>query len=117
MEDSIPLAVDTGISFRVITNDLNYNMMNDVIKWKMSSVCQQFSFEQCINEPTHFIETSCSLIVLILVSDKRYVISCGVGDPFLSQEIRFHCPVYCAQSFSKPKTKSIERQVWYWDSR
>ena len=43
------------------------------------------------------------------------VITCGVGDPFLTQDIRYHCPVYGILKFSKPKYKSFERQIWSYD--
>ena len=35
-----------------------------------------------------------------------------MGDPFLTQEIRYHCPVYGIFNFSKPKHKSYVRHTW-----
>ena len=67
VEDSVHLAVDTGIKDIVVTGDFNYNMLNDITKRKISGICQQFSLIQCINEPTHFTETSSSLTDLVLV--------------------------------------------------
>ena len=57
VEDSIHLAVDTGIKDIVVSGDFNYNMLNDTTKRKISGICQQFSLVQCIDEPTYFIET------------------------------------------------------------
>lgn len=70
---------------------------------------------QCISDPTHFTENSTSLLDLILVTNKRNVIDCGVGDPFLGQNIRFHCPVYGILNFSKPRYNCIVRQVWSYE--
>ena len=98
-EDSIHLAVDTGIK-DIVTGDFNYNMLNDTTKRKISGICQQFTLVQCINEPTHFRETSCSLTDLVLVSTRNSIISCGVGDPFLHQNICFHYPVcFCCTPY------------------
>ena len=115
VEDSIHLAVDTGIKDIVVTGDFNYNMLNDITKRKISGICQQFSLVHCINEPTHFTETSSSLIDLVLVSNRNSIISCGVGDPFSHQNIRFHCPVYGILNFSKPKSVSVVRHIWSYD--
>ncbi|XP_053394930.1 uncharacterized protein LOC128555668 [Mercenaria mercenaria] len=63
---------------------------------------------QLINEPTHFTETSHSLIDLFLVSS-----ACSV--PFLDQNFRFHCPVYCCLNCSKPYPKKYKRNIWKFD--
>ena len=77
--------------------------MNDVTNRKILSICQLFSVHQYITEPTHFTEISYSLLDIILVSNKNSVITCGAGSPFLTQDIRYHCPVYGILKFSKPK--------------
>ena len=115
IEDSIHLAIDSGITDVIVTGDFNYNLMNDVTNRKILSICQQFSMHQYITEPTHFTENSYSLLDIILVSNTNNVITCGVGDPFLTQDIRYHCPVYGILKFSKPKYKSFERQIWSYD--
>ena len=115
MEDAIHLAVDTDIKDIVVTGDFNYNMLNDITKRKICGICQQFSLVQCINEPTHFTETSSSLIDLVLVSNRNSIISCGVENPFLHQNIRFHCPVYRILNFSKPKSVSVAHHIWSYD--
>ena len=35
-----------------------------------------------------------SLIDLLLVRNKDRIIFSGVGDPFLQQDLRYHCPVF-----------------------
>ena len=50
-----------------------------------------------------------------MVSNRNSIISCGVGDPFLHQNIRFHCPVYGILNFSKPKSVSVVRHIWSYD--
>ena len=112
IEDSIHLAVDTGVSDIIVTGDFNFNMLNPQTARKISSFCDQFSFHQMIKDPTHFTENSSSLIDLVLVSDENHVIHCGVGDPFLQQELRYHCPVFGVFNFSKPKRKSFKRHIW-----
>ena len=111
IEDSIHLAIDTGIRDIVVTGDFNYNMFNDTAKLKILNLCQEFSMYQCITEPTHYTENSVSLLDIVLVTNSDSVIFSGTGDPFLNQENRYHCPVYGVLNFTKPKTKVIERNI------
>ena len=60
---------------------------------KITSLCEQLSLVQSIEEPTHFTETS-SLIDLLLINNNEHLILSGVGGPFLQQDIRYHCPVF-----------------------
>ena len=39
----------------------------------------------------------------------------GVGEPFLEQEIRYHCPVFCIFVFNKIVTKAFSRHIWLYD--
>ena len=117
IEDSLALEVDTGISDVIVTGDFTLSMLNVRTSWKIESLCIQFSFYQSIDKPTHFTENTCtsSLIDIVLVSNKDYLLFSGVGDPFLNQELRYHCPVYGILKFSKPKFKIFLRHVWYYD--
>ena len=58
-------------------------MQNVQSAHKITSLCEQLSLVQSIEEPTHFTETSSSLIDLLLVNNKEHLILSGVGDPFL----------------------------------
>ena len=115
IEDSIHLAIDTGMPDIVITGDFNYNMLSEPTRGKVVSICQQFSLSQHITEPTHYTENSASLLDIIMVSNSNSLHLTGVGDPFLSQDIRFHCPVFGILNFSKPKAKSFERYIWLYN--
>ena len=94
IENSISLAVDTGIKDIIITGDFNINLLNNSSARKIDSLCQQFNLSQTIAEPTHYTESSNSLIDLILLSDETSLIKSGVADPFLDQDVRYHCPIY-----------------------
>ena len=39
----------------------------------------------------------------------------GVGDSFLQQDIRYHCPVFGIFNFRKPKCLSFKRRLWKYD--
>lgn len=94
IENSLYLAVDTDIPDLIVTGDFNLNTLNPLMSRKIESFCTQFSLHQTINEPTHYTEHSSSLIDILLVSNKDHLILSGVGDPFLNQEVRYHCPIY-----------------------
>ena len=53
-----------------------------------------------------------SIIDLFLVSNKNRVLLSGVGEPFLDQNIRYHCPIYCVYSFDKVITPSFTRHLF-----
>ena len=115
IEDSLNLALDTAINEIIVTCDFNYNVLSEQTNRKILSMSQQFSLHQCISEPTHFTETSSSLIDIILVSNKNSIILSGIGDPFLSQDTRYHCPVFGIMNFTKPKHKCFNRHIWIYE--
>ena len=71
IEDSIGLAFETNI---LITGDFNLDILKDNSSQKVRDLCQQFNFEQIINEPTHFTENPSSLIDLILTSSRNTIL-------------------------------------------
>ena len=108
--------VDTGISDIIITGDLNLNLLNPQTLRKIYSICTQFSLFQSITQPTHFTENSSSLIDVILVTNKENLILSGVGDPFLNQELSYHCwPVYGILKLSKQKHRTFTRHIWSYE--
>ena len=103
IKDSIALAVDTGISDIIITGDFNWIMLSQQTSRKIAPFFETYSLSQIIIEPTHFTEPSSSLIYLLVVSNKDHVLLSAVGDPFLTQQVRYHCPICGIFKFSKPK--------------
>lgn len=116
IEDSIGLAFDGGIENVIIVGDLNLNPSYKNLERKLHSLCEQFSLSQCIEEPTHFTERSSSMIDIILVNNQNLLTECGVGDPFLEQNIRYHCPIYGIFNCNKVKNKPFRRQIWNFNS-
>ena len=50
-----------------------------------------------------------------MTSNKDSVLLSGVGEPFLEQNIRYHCPVFCILSFNKTVSKAFTRHIWLYD--
>ena len=115
IENSIGLAVDTGISDIVILGDFNLNMLVTQSQRKINDLCQQYGLIQLINEATNFTESSASTIDLIMVSNINSVDISGVGEPFLMQDIRYHCPTFCIFKFKKHIVKPFSRKIWLYD--
>ena len=90
-----------------MTGDLNLNMLNQHTWMKITDLCQTYNLTQLINDPTNYTETSFSIIDLVLVSNSHSVEMSGVSEPFLSQDVRYHCPVYVIFTFKKPVLKSF----------
>ena len=105
IETSMGLAYDTNISDILIVGDFNLDMQKPVPGRKVDNLCQQFNLHNLIQEPTRFTESFLSIIDLLLTSNKNSVLLSGVGEPFLEQEIRYHCPVFCIFVFNKIVTK------------
>ena len=106
------LAIYTDITDIIVAGDLNLNANNRSTARKITNICRQANLDQIINEPTHFTESSESLIDLIMVSNNERVILSGVGEPFLEQNVRYHCPVFCILNFQKHNSASFKRRVW-----
>ncbi len=115
IETSIGLALDTNIKDIIITGDLNLDMLKQNTRLKVDSISQQYGLSQIIQEPTHYTESSRSLIDVFLVSSKESVCLSGVGDPFLEQNIRYHCPIFCCLNYDKPKCPAFKRNIWQYD--
>ena len=115
IENSIALAIDTNISDIIVTGDFNFDLLNERTSRKIESICTQYSLFQVINQPTNFTEHSATLIDILLVNNKHHLILSGVGDPFLNQELRYHCPIYGILKFSKNKIHSFTRKIWRYD--
>ena len=96
--------------------DLNLNCLTPSTRRKIEALCTQFMLVQSITQPTHFTETSSSLIDVIFVSNKEQLVFSGVGDPFLHQDARYHCPVFGILKFSKPKLKAFKWQIWSYNN-
>ena len=56
------------------------------------------------------------MLDLILVNNKEHLILHGVGDPFLDQQLRYHCPIYGFCKFSKPKANAFTRHIWMYNN-
>ncbi|MCG8096969.1 MAG: hypothetical protein JAZ17_25655, partial [Candidatus Thiodiazotropha endolucinida] len=78
-------------------------------------ICQQFSLHQLIDEPTHFTESFSSILDLFLTGNKNNVLLSGVGEPFLGQNIRYHCPIYCVLTFQKVSTPVYTRKIYLYN--
>ncbi|MCG8113710.1 MAG: reverse transcriptase domain-containing protein [Candidatus Thiodiazotropha taylori] len=115
IEQSIDLALDSNINDVVITGDFNLNYIDTVGKNKINQLFTQYSLAQIINEPTHFTENSSSLIDLLFTNQTTNVLVSGVGEPFLDQNIRYHCPIYAVFNYDKQKPQSYKRKIWTYD--
>ena len=111
IEQSIDLATDSRIPTLAIAGDFNLDFTTNVSS-KFLNILNSYGLTQIINEPTHFTETSSSLLDLFIVNNASDVTLSGVGDPFLGGNIRYHCPVYCILKFPKPKYKTFQRFIW-----
>ncbi|CAC5418458.1 unnamed protein product [Mytilus coruscus] len=69
---------------------------------------------QMKDEPTHFTESSSSLLDLFITNDVHIITYCGVGPPLLEQ-IRFHCPIISLLNFPKCRQKTFKRKIWLYD--
>ena len=86
IENSIGLAIDTGISDIIFQGDFNLDLRESATARKVDNICLQYDLHQMINDPTHFTETSSSLTDIMLVSNPANILVSGVGDPFLNLE-------------------------------
>ena len=53
--------------------------------------------------------------MLVSSMNKDNLMFTGVGDPFLKQEVRYHCPVLGILKFVRPKIKAFTRHIYSYD--
>jgi len=94
-----------------VAGDFNQDVNKASSSRKIECVCTNFGMSQIILSPTHFTETSLSLTDIFLVTIPD-VVDCGVRDPFLDQQVRFHCQKYCILHFDRPVASTYKRKVW-----
>ena len=94
-EESIGLAYDMNIQNILITGDFNLDTLKETSNRKIADICQHFKLEQLITEPTHFTESSSSVLDLFFTSNKNSIIMSGIGESFLDKNVRYHCPIFC----------------------
>ncbi|VDI64806.1 Hypothetical predicted protein [Mytilus galloprovincialis] len=104
---------DNTINYIMATGDFNDNQLAPVNS-KITPLLSQFSLTQLIDEPTHFTESSSSLLDLFITNDAHIITYCGVGPPLLDQ-IRFHCPIISLLNFPKCRQKTFKRKIWLYD--
>lgn len=111
--ESVDRAHNTNITDIIITGDFNYNMLtND--RNKIKDMMLQFNLKQLIQEATHYTEHSSSLIDLILVRNESNILTSGVVDPFIPDQIRYHCPTIVLLKFVRPSLRTYKRKIWYY---
>ena len=52
----------------------------------------------------------------MLTRNASSLLLCGVGDAFLDQNIRYHCPIYAMFNFDKHKQLCYKRNIWQYDN-
>ena len=83
--------MDTQINNIIVTGDFKFDMLSNHTSQNESELCEQFSLYQTVTELTNFTENSSSLIDIVLTIDKSNVIYSSVAEPFLHQDVRYHC--------------------------
>ncbi|PJE78267.1 hypothetical protein CI610_02800 [invertebrate metagenome] len=113
---SIELAFNTGISNIIITGDFNANLLSDNNhSTHLRNLLTTLNLTQSVASPTFFTESSSSLLDIVCASDPSLVNICHVGESFLDQPLRYHCPIYGSINISKPTQKCFKRSIWLYD--
>ena len=96
--ESIDRAHHTNISDSIILGDFNYNILSDNYN-KMKELIKTYNMKQLIAEQTYFTENSFSLIDLITIRNNNNILTSGVADTFIPDQIRHHCPTVALLKF------------------
>ena len=101
ISESIDRAHNTNLNDIIIVGDFNYNMLSNENN-RVKDLMQLYGLKQLIKEATHYTEYSASLIDLIMVRNESNILTSGVADPFISDQIRYHCPTVVL----------LKRKIW-----
>ena len=111
ISESIDRAYNTIIIDIFILGDFNYNLAMVNVN-KMTDLIQEYNLAQLIREHAHFTEHSSSMIDLILVRSNAHVLTSGVIDTFIRDQVRYHCPTIVLLKFLRPAMKTYSRRIW-----
>ena len=111
IEESIDKVFNTNIVDIFILGDFNYNLLQNKDN-KMTEIIQEFNLKQLITEATHFTEHSSSLIDLVMVRNTTNVLTSGVADCFIPDQVRYHCPIIVLLKFLRQSIKTFKRRIW-----
>ena len=87
-------------------------MLNTVRSKQLTDFLVTFNLHQLIVVPTHYTETSSSLIDVIIANSTRNVLANEVCDPIIPDLVRYHLPIAVLLKFLKPKQSSFKRKIW-----
>ena len=110
ISESIDRAHITNINDIIIVGYFNYNMLFNENN-RVNDLLQLYGLKQLIKEATHYTEHSASLIDLIMVRNESNILTSGVADPFISHQIRYHCPTVVLLKFTRPTLRSYKRKI------
>ena len=115
IHESVDRAKSTAVQDIIILGDLNNDLLVNNRSKNLNDLINTYNLKQLINEPTHFTESSSSLIDVVLVNKINNILASEVCDPFIPNLIRFHCPVAILLKFLKPKHNCYTRKIWKYD--
>lgn len=116
IELSIDQAFDTGVHDIIITGDFNVDLLhNHPHQGHLSNIMNTYNLSQLVTECTHYTEHNSSLLDLILVSNITILDRTFVGESFLDQPMRYHCPVFGILNIRKVSSSSYARRIWLYE--
>ena len=107
IEESIDKAFNTNIANIFILGDFNYNLLHNNDN-KLTEMIQEFNLKQLITEATHFTEHSSSLIDIVLVLNTTNVLTSGVADCLIPDQVSYHCPIIVLSKFLRQSVKTFK---------
>ena len=81
----------------------------------MKDLIENYNLKQFIQEDTHFTENSSSLLDLILVRNSSNVLTSGVSDSSIPDQIRFHCPILVMLKDFTPIIQTLQKTIVNYD--
>lgn len=91
LKENVDLAYNTNIISIIINNDFNFNLALNKDN-KITELMHEFNLNQLITDSTHFTEHFSSTIDLVLIGNTANSLHSGLIDPFIPDQIRYHCP-------------------------
>ena len=111
IKESVDRAYNTNIVDIIIAGDFNFDMALNSDN-KITELVNEFHLSQLITESTHFTEHSASTIDLVLVRNTANILQSHVTDPFIPDQVRYHCLIVVYLKFTRPSTISFKRKIW-----
>ena len=111
IKESVDRAYNTNIVDVIIAGDFNFSMALNSDN-KITELMNEFHLSQLITDSHTLPNIPHQRFTLFFVRNTANILQSHVLDPFIPDQIPYHCPIVVYLKFTRPSTISFKRKIW-----